>query len=240
MRRATTLVVVPLVAVLAAGCGLDGDDPAAWGLVRHVDREGVFAIDYLAPPWEVLPGPRGLRLRISPEVFGYDVAIAVSTHGLDIATVTAEDRIADLQGVEVFVPEDERFDPLAGVELPMDYEPDEPLADVDLSEPFAVAQAELRSLALDNDARIDFDLAPLDNAAGQQGLGYQVVTNHDTFMRIAYYPTRDGVVRVAMVSVFDLATADVDWMFDGFAVDVPVPPAPAGEAPDPGGESSGG
>lgn len=207
-----------------AACGLNGDDPASWGTVRYIEPQGTFALEFLMPPWEVLSVDGGLRMRIAPELFGYDLDVAASTHGLEIATVTADDLVSDLQGVESFVPADEVFDPLNGLEIPGMEEPLEPLAEVALDDPFAVASAELTHLALEGGAKIDFDLTPMHNAAGQEGLTYQVISSSDTFMRMIYLPSQHGVVRIAMVSIFDVATADIDHMLDGIAIDV-VPPA---------------
>ena len=215
--------LVVLLPLPLAGCGADGDDPNAWGRARFTEAEGTFTVEYLAPPWELLHAGGVLRLRIRPEVFGYDVNVAASTHGLDIAPVDADDVISDLEGVEVFVPEDERFDPLAGLDLPQDEQPAMPLADVDLDDPFAVAHAELSHLAIEREGRIDFDLAETTNLFGQPGLTYQVVTQSDTFMRVVYMPSAKGVVRATLVSVFDIATADMDWMLEGFATDVTPP-----------------
>ena len=183
--------LLPLV-LFGPGCGADGDDPNAWGRQRFTERDGAFTIEYLTPPWEVLHAGGSVRLRIRPEVFGYDVNVAASTHGLDIAPVGRQDVISDLEGVEVFVPEDERFDPLAGVELPEDEEPPQPLVDVDLDDPFEVAHAELTHLALEREGRIDFDLVETTNLFGQPGLTYQVVTQSETFMRVVYMRSAKG------------------------------------------------
>lgn|GEM_PF-1655339 len=235
-KRAVGLSLTGLLSFGTAGCGADGDDPNAWGRARFTEREGTFTVEYLAPPWEILHADGGLRLRIRPEVFGYDVNVAASTHGLDIAPVGSEDVISDLEGVEVFVPEDERFDPFAGVELPEDEDPPMPLADVDLDDPFAVAHAELSHLAIERSARIDFDLVETTNLFGQPSLTYQVVSRSDTFMRVVYMTSAKGVVRATLVSVFDIATADMDWMLEGFATDVTPP---SSEAPSEEGETEG-
>ncbi|MBL4688107.1 MAG: hypothetical protein JKY37_26190 [Nannocystaceae bacterium] len=222
VARRIAVSVVLAAAFGALGCGVNGDDPNAWGMVQYVHADRTFALEYLSPPWEPLHVEPGLRLRITPEVFGFDIGIAASTHGLDIVQVAAEDQISKLQGVEVFVPEGERFDPLAGLEIPARREPAQPLALVDLADPFAVARAELTNLALEHDAKIDFDLSTVHNDAGQEGVTFQVVTGHDTFMRVVYLPSAPTVVRVAMVSVFDLATADIDQMLDGVITNMPV------------------
>lgn len=219
------MVLVPVVLAAVGGslgCGVNGDDPNAWGMVQYVHADRTFALEYLSPPWEPLHVEPGLRLRITPEVFGFDVGIAASTHGLDIVHVTADDQISKLQGVEVFVPEDERFDPLAGLELPARRQQHKPLASIDLTDPFSVARAELTNMALEHGAKIDFDLSTVHNDAGQEGVSFQVVTGHDTFMRAVYLPSEPSVVRVVMVSVFDLATADIDQMLDGVITNMPV------------------
>ncbi|MEM6996830.1 MAG: hypothetical protein AAF721_40380 [Myxococcota bacterium] len=94
---------IACVAVVG-GCAEDGDDPATWGLQRYVHHDGAFELEFLSPPWEVLHVEPGLRLRIAPEVFGFDVYIAASTHGLDVAHVSAADQIADLQGPQRLMP----------------------------------------------------------------------------------------------------------------------------------------
>ena len=208
-------------ALCAGACGGNGDDPNAWGRVSHVQRDGLFAIEYVAPPWEVLRDDAGLRLRIAPELFGYDVDVAASSHGLDVAAVAADDEIAELQGVEAFVPDDARADAL-DFEIP-ESEPSEPLRGIALDDPFAVARAELLHLVVRHDALIDFDLALLATAAGQEAVTYQVVTTHKTFLRAVYLPSEHGVVRTVVVSVFDVATADVDAMLDELQTDVPPP-----------------
>lgn len=228
-----------LLALPLSGCGADGDDPNAWGRARFTEPDGTFTLEYLAPPWEVLHTGGVLRLRIRPEVFGYDVNVAASTHGLDVAPVDADDVISDLEGVEVFVPKDERFDPLAGLDLPEGEDPPMPLAGVDLDDPFAVAHAELSHLAIERDGRIDFDLTETTNLFGQPGLTYMVVTQSDTFMRVVYMPSAKGVVRAALVSVFDTATADMDWMLDGFATDVTPPTSGEGDGGDESGAMEG-
>ena len=207
--------------MLLAGCGPDGDDPAVWGRVEHVDPEGRYAVQYVAPPWEVLSDEANLRLRIAPELFGYDVDVAASTHGFDLGPVREIDLVADLQRVETFVPADELVDPLADLEPLLEPPPPpEPLRGVDLGDPFAVALAELTHLSVHEHAKIDVDLDFLQTPLGQQGAQYSVVTRFDTFLRVWYLPGQHGVVRAAVVSVFDVATDDVDLMLASVQTDV--------------------
>jgi hypothetical protein len=172
------------------------------------------------PPWQIRSqAAEVLELQIDAEVFGVSLEGSPPTHGLQAGRISQVPSVASLleQAGGLQVPEPTGS---SGGALPEStggstggaLTPDDYLQGVDAENPRDVAIAELNYLVEREGAEIDRDLRTFTTDGGAEGVVYQVVRDPGVFIRCFYLPTRRDTLRVGFLSLFDLATSDVDTM----------------------------
>ena len=86
------------------------------------------------------------------------------------------------------------------------------LIGVDVTDPGAVATAELNFLILDQGAGLTEPLQTFPTQHGQTALMHEVVIPPGVYLRSIYLPSRTNVVRFNFVSLFGMSSSDITWM----------------------------